>query len=77
MLERKIYRYLQEWKNSKQGECLLIDGARQVGKTFIVHRVMGEKCGKMNSEKYTFPQGLIHIRLINKNIRSEGLTSLL
>ena len=28
--------YLNEWKNKKNKECLLIIGARQVGKTFII-----------------------------------------
>ena len=40
MLKRKIYGNLLEWKNSRKAEqikkCLLIKGARQVGKSFIV-----------------------------------------
>jgi len=36
MLKRKIFNIIQEWKNTKNKECLLIKGARQVGKTFIV-----------------------------------------
>ena len=36
MLRRKIYDYLVEWKRSKGQECLLVKGARQVGKSFIV-----------------------------------------
>lgn len=36
MLKRKILEYLLEWKKSKINECLLIKGARQVGKTFII-----------------------------------------
>ena len=35
MLKRKIYNDLLQWKNTKQQECLLIQRARQVGKTFI------------------------------------------
>ena len=35
MLNRKIYKDLLQWKNTKQQECLVIHGARQVGKTFI------------------------------------------
>ena len=38
MLKRKIYRFLQEWKVTKQRECLLIKGARQIGKTYIVEQ---------------------------------------
>ena len=36
MLKRKIFNTIEEWKNTKNQECLLIKGARQVGKTFIV-----------------------------------------
>ena len=36
MLKRKIYNDLYEWKNNKTRDCILIKGARQVGKTFIV-----------------------------------------
>lgn len=41
MLRRKIYRQLLEWKNSADRnsgnkKCLVIKGARQVGKTYTV-----------------------------------------
>ena len=36
MLKRKMYDKLLEWKRNKGKECLLIKGARQVGKTFLV-----------------------------------------
>lgn len=46
MLKRKIYRDLLKWKEvrrkEKTKECLLIKGARQVGKTFII-REFGKK----------------------------------
>lgn len=38
MLKRKIYQYLLDWKSVKQRECLLIKGARQIGKTYIVEQ---------------------------------------
>lgn len=38
MLKRKAYDYLIHWRNSKEKECLLIKGARQVGKTFLVEQ---------------------------------------
>ena len=45
MLERKIYSKLLEWKNKRRDEkmkkCLLLKGARQVGKSFIV-KAFGE-----------------------------------
>lgn len=36
MLKRKMYEQLLGWKNNKGKECLLIKGARQVGKTYLV-----------------------------------------
>lgn len=38
MLKRKIYHQLLNWKNSKSQECLLVKGARQIGKTFIIEK---------------------------------------
>ena len=36
MLQRKIMKDLQSWKTSNENKCLIIEGARQVGKTYIV-----------------------------------------
>lgn len=36
MLKRKMYQFLADWKAHRGKECLLIKGARQIGKTFIV-----------------------------------------
>ena len=36
MLRRKIYDELLKWKNSTEHKCLMVKGARQVGKTFII-----------------------------------------
>lgn len=38
MLKRKIYNQLLNWKNTKSKECLLVKGARQIGKTFIIEK---------------------------------------
>lgn len=38
MLSRKIMNRLQEWKNKKEKMCLVIKGARQVGKTYIIEK---------------------------------------
>jgi len=35
-MERKITNILLDWKESKKQECLLVKGARQVGKTYII-----------------------------------------
>ncbi|MDR2266807.1 MAG: ATP-binding protein [Christensenellaceae bacterium] len=47
MLKRKITNSLLEWKNTKNKKCLLLVGARQVGKTFIVREF-----AKQHYERY-------------------------
>ena len=49
MLKRKFYDYLAEWKNDHRGESLLVNGARQVGKTFII-----ERFGKTEYKSYVY-----------------------
>ena len=49
MLKRKIYNELLNWKNTKNKECLLVKGARQVGKTFII-----EQFAKENYSNYIY-----------------------
>ena len=36
MLRRKVYDRLLDWKNNHRNTCLMVKGARQVGKTYIV-----------------------------------------
>ena len=49
MLERKITDILLEWKKEDKKPCLLIRGARQVGKTFII-----DDFAKKNYENYIY-----------------------
>lgn len=49
MLKRKFYDYLLNWKNTKDRECLLVKGARQIGKTYII-----EQFGKENYKNYVY-----------------------
>lgn len=49
MLKRKFYDYLLNWKNTKDKECLLVKGARQIGKTYIV-----DQFGKENYKSYIY-----------------------
>ena len=49
MLERKITSVLEEWKKEEKKPCLLIRGARQVGKTFII-----DDFAKKNYENYIY-----------------------
>ena len=46
-LRRKFYNSLLRWKRAKHQECLLVKGARQIGKTFIV-----EKFGREQYESF-------------------------
>lgn len=46
MLKRKIMQDLIDWKNKKDKKCLLVQGARQVGKTYII-----EEFGKTEYEE--------------------------
>ncbi len=36
MLKRKAFDNLKRWKEEHKNNCLLVIGARQVGKTFII-----------------------------------------
>ena len=47
MLRRKFYGQLVEWKQNKGRECLLVKGARQIGKTYII-----DYFGKKDYEEY-------------------------
>ncbi len=49
MLKRKIRKTLMDWKNEENKQCLLVRGARQVGKTFII-----EQFCKENYESYIY-----------------------
>lgn len=49
MLTRKIYDVLLKWKSKKSQECLLVRGARQIGKTFII-----EQFGKNHYASYVY-----------------------
>lgn len=42
-MERKIYGELSEWKNSRDRKPLILQGARQVGKTYIVNYFAGKE----------------------------------
>lgn len=42
MLKRKIEKKLYEWKSNENKKCLVIKGARQVGKTYIIDKFCRE-----------------------------------
>ena len=48
MLYRKIQPYIEDYLKSDSNKVLIIDGARQIGKTYIIRHVgqqLFEKCG--------------------------------
>lgn len=47
MLKRKILNDLLEWKNNHKNDCLLVIGARQIGKTYIIREF-----AKQNYERF-------------------------
>lgn len=49
MLRRKIYDTLLNWKQNHGQECLLIKGARQIGKTYII-----DYFGRKNYKSYLY-----------------------
>ena len=49
MLKRKFYDTLVGWKSNHSKECLLVKGARQIGKTFII-----DQFGRENYESYLY-----------------------
>ena len=49
MLKRKFYNVLLNWKNKKKQSCLLVKGARQIGKTYII-----DLFGRENYKSYIY-----------------------
>lgn len=49
LLKRKIYDRLLFWKENHESECLLVNGARQIGKTYII-----DLFGKENYKSYIY-----------------------
>ena len=49
MLKRKFYDRLLEWKKRKNNTCLLVRGARQIGKTYII-----DVFGRENYKSYIY-----------------------
>ena len=48
-MERKIYKRLLEWKNNPRRKPLILNGARQVGKTWLLKH-FGEKAHFLQKE---------------------------
>lgn len=73
VLKRKIYKELLEWKNNKNNECLLIKGARQVGKTFLI-----EQFGKENYDNFIEVNFIFHpemVQIFNGSLDIDTITT--
>lgn len=42
MLKRKATAFIENWIQSKEKKCLVVQGARQVGKTYTIERFAEE-----------------------------------
>lgn len=47
MLKRKAYDKLKIWKDTHRNNCLMVIGARQVGKTYIIRKFAQENYEKI------------------------------
>ena len=51
MLKRAAYERLVSWKKDPHHRALLVDGARQVGKTYYVLLVQGNRVVKLSCDQ--------------------------
>jgi predicted AAA+ superfamily ATPase len=71
MLKRKIYDELIRWKGRPNKQCLVVKGARQVGKTFIV-----EQFARENYKHYTtlnFEKNPAYKAIFDKDLDADTL----
>ena len=72
-MKRNTYKYLKDWKNSKNRKPLVIRGARQVGKTWIVRefgKVEFENMIEINFDKNQTIADLFLLADVNTILRS-------
>lgn len=72
MIKRKMYDYLLDWKKNKGKEALLIKGARQVGKTFLV-REFGKNEYESFIEINFLKNGAYKSIFLNENLSAEEI----
>lgn len=72
-LKRKFYDFLLHWKMDKKQECLLVKGARQIGKTYIIR-----KFGHENYDEFVeinFVLNPEYMSVFEGNLESEQIIS--
>jgi len=78
-LKRKFFDFLASWKAEHRKECLLVKGARQVGKTYIIRR-FGRECFDnfveinfaLNPEYIAAFEGNLSVRSIVESLTAIG-----
>lgn len=78
-LKRKFYDFLLNWKREHRQECLLVKGARQVGKTYIIRKFGRENFGNfieinfaLNPEYIAAFDGSLQVRTIIESLTAIG-----
>ena len=71
MLRRKIDDVLRTWKRNRGNECLLVNGARQVGKTFSI-RQFGKKCYQSYVE-INFLENPLMVSMFDASLDSDSI----
>lgn len=75
MLKRKILNDLIAWKNNKRNTCLMVIGARQVGKTFIIREFAKENYDSFY--EINFFKNNTYKEIFNGDLSSENILTLL
>lgn len=73
MLKRKAETLLKEWKNKKDRKCLIVQGARQVGKTFLIEHFGEENYGEVL--EINFKQLISAADLFNGDLNIETIVN--
>lgn len=71
MLERKIINDLKAWKNKPARKCLVVKGARQVGKTFIIEKFCRENY--KNFIRINFDESPEYTEIFSRNLDVETI----
>lgn len=77
-LKRKFYDFLVSWKKTKRQECLLVNGARQVGKTFVIEQFGREQYESFIEINFVLEPEFIPVFDGSLSVRAicEGITAL-
>lgn len=70
-LKREFYETLKAWKRGKGAECLLVKGARQIGKTYIIEKFARENYG--NAISLNFVESPDLVSLFDGDLDASGI----